>query len=562
MTEVAQIDPNMHRSNCSILTLIFLIGKVSAYGNTANFDQCYNFIVGLPDPVAYNIQHDNDTFRDATELYLSLNGCHELCGQGYQLWQLEDTIDRVSLWVIPALILLTHFSFAPLDIFNFAAVIIHAIGDPIDSIWSLLTRIEVNRRLLRRAKNIKSQYPDLSTDAEGIAVICAAYEEHGIQTAIGDFESALRERANQAPRDMASSEQSLPSSVQHQLISPDELFHISEASHELLKSRRISRVLTLIPIISLALSLASAINRTIHQIMQTNTRLDNETAHSIAVLSLFFIFIPIVAFSGVLGSFSTVTGAVEIIQKLRWDLNKQLFPELEMTISEWSRKARFSGMNSTYRSCKTIPVEPMDSPKRWCPDRSRGLLLFYSLVFVLCGACVPAIFLSATNHADERKVAVGCRTLTWLSITGLWISSLALDAFHIANPKWKWRYTIIKDTVILTFVIIGITFIQIGFYNSCSCRSSFSGYINLNPYTDTEWYQARVRWGTIAPAFFVFNALLIAGILCVGGNPIWLLCQSRDGMLKDAEELEKARMQSMEDVKVLEGTRVESMGGD
>ena len=65
-----------------------------------------------------------------------------------------DTTDRVSLWVVPALVLLTHFNFSLLGILNFAAVVIHAIGDPIDSIWSLLTRIEVNRRLLRRAEDI------------------------------------------------------------------------------------------------------------------------------------------------------------------------------------------------------------------------------------------------------------------------------------------------------------------------------------------------------------------------------------------------------------------------
>src|SRR2546423_799982 len=109
----------MHRPNFSILTFVFLISQALAYNNSANFSQCYNFILDLTDPVAYNIQHNNDTFWNATKRYLSLNGCYEHCGLGYQLWPLKDPIDRVSLWVVPALILLTHFSFAPLDIFNF-----------------------------------------------------------------------------------------------------------------------------------------------------------------------------------------------------------------------------------------------------------------------------------------------------------------------------------------------------------------------------------------------------------------------------------------------------------
>src|SRR6202012_5906829 len=102
LRELAQIGHRMYPLTLSILPFVYLIGRISAYSNSANFDQCYNFTVGLPDPVTYNIQHDNDTFWNATKRYLSLNGCYEHCGPGYQLWPLEDTIDRVSLWVIPA----------------------------------------------------------------------------------------------------------------------------------------------------------------------------------------------------------------------------------------------------------------------------------------------------------------------------------------------------------------------------------------------------------------------------------------------------------------------------
>ena len=162
---------------------------------------------------------------------------------------------------------------------------------------------------------------------------------------------------------------------------------------------------------------------------------------------------------------------------------------------------------------------------------------------------MPAIFLSATNHGDERKVGVGCRTLSWLAITTLWLLSSTLDfvrvpvsrlptsSYALRAARRRWRYTIYKDICIVIPMMALVTCIQIGFFNSCWCRSSFSGYINLNPYSDEEWYRAQVLWGTIAPAFFVFNLGLIAWILLVGEKTNALLCRSQIQLQRDAMDL-------------------------
>jgi hypothetical protein len=715
-----------------------VIIKVTNYSSGANFTQCYTFIQNIIDPTLFP-----NTFwsKNVTTKYLSLSGCYTHCGgNGFQFWPVKDTIDRVSLWVVPALILLTHFSFARVDIWNFPAVIIHAVGDPIDSIWGLLSRIEVNRRILHRSTELcclfrngsqdskedkpkrllesikcslryyifdciaqpisQELFPDPwkqtpTTDAEHIAAVAAAYEECGWQDVLKHVQETLSARSVDKTSNRTKPSQQDPQNCP--VVDPapkicelrdDEMKCIKRASHELSRCRQHSQTYAIIPIVSLAISLASAINRTVHDIEQATTRLANEIAHNIALLSLLFIFLPIVAFSSRLGTFMTISSPVEIIKEMRGKLRmiregvfrekremelrailerecrevdkeesaeifdnvegdirrremktaewaklseildedvrefraqqlnpdekmeKELFPALQYSLLDhergenhheqvdevnWSQRASFSGINPTYRPNKhLLPRDfskytqefPLPSTKiavkirrrlartlqalkvwkspgmdasesRWKhlwanitnQNRSRRLLWFYSVLFVVGGASVPAIFLSASNHSGQHKVAIGCRTLSWIVITTLWLLSSTLDvvsvpvhrrskdSYALCVARARWHYTIYKDVCIVIPIVILVTWIQIGFFNSCWCRSSLGGYINLNPYNDEEWYQARVLWGTIAPAFLVFNLGSIAWILLVGGKSKGMLCRSQIQMQRDAMDL-------------------------
>lgn len=169
-----------------------------------------------------------------------------------------------------------------------------------------------------------------------------------------------------------------------------------------------------------------------------------ETSHSIALVSLLFIFVPLVVFSGSLGSFLTVNGPAEVLQKMRKNMTgdtcSDLFPDNkviqcacivpgpeEEKPCATAAVTHYSGipLNSTWRPCKHIlPVPPSfeleeqgerglpfgkQGIREWWqnPNRSRGLLLGYSLSFVLLGACTPAVFLSATNYTNEKTLSIG-----------------------------------------------------------------------------------------------------------------------------------------------------------
>ncbi|KAK0716278.1 hypothetical protein B0H67DRAFT_489280, partial [Lasiosphaeris hirsuta] len=79
----------------------------------------------------------------ATQMTVTLDGCATFCGQGTWYW---DAIPRLTTWIIPIVLLLSNIELSPIDKHRFVTII-HTVGDPIDSFWSLLHKIYVWRRL-------------------------------------------------------------------------------------------------------------------------------------------------------------------------------------------------------------------------------------------------------------------------------------------------------------------------------------------------------------------------------------------------------------------------------
>ncbi|KAL5322918.1 hypothetical protein ACEPPN_010897 [Leptodophora sp. 'Broadleaf-Isolate-01'] len=70
-------------------------------------------------------------------------GCDELCGGWSFYW---DAIPRLMTWILPVFWLLSNIELSPIDKKRFMTVV-HALGDPIDSFWSLVHKIYIWNRL-------------------------------------------------------------------------------------------------------------------------------------------------------------------------------------------------------------------------------------------------------------------------------------------------------------------------------------------------------------------------------------------------------------------------------
>ena len=538
---------------------------------------------------------------------LSLEGCIAMCGSGYDLWEWSDTFNRLSLLVLPALFLIAHLAFPAAGWQSYLIIPCHAIGNPIGSLRSLLTRLEMHRRLSRKAEVAFPKRLEmnrrLSRKAEvafsnsrvsvALATVAAAYEEFGWQMISTDL-SPLTDGQKNA---------------------------IIQASHDLTMARPASTFRAMIAILTLVGTLATAIVRTVKQIDQNNTRVSNETAHTIAVVIILFITIPQVWFSARLGTFTTNSGAIHTLRTLDKNLmglslvagrQTSLFPPLQLAYCQllpqqrnawlvtsfpkwthpWTREffshcplpsttsdtvlwttqttsttqsgrfrsrwqspsklfginANYLGINSFWRPCKHLP------PNKH--GRGQRQIMFTSIFWIIFGSGLPALFLSATNHTDRRRIGVGCRSLSWIGIMVLWLFSFILDSFirfcycHAAarepyhRLKLIYRWTVLKDALASTAVIILVLLVQIGRYNSCWCRASFSHppVIDLMPYTDKQWMTAITLWAGLPSAGLGISLGLILWIEFVkrdsNGSIVWFRKEHGSPLCKSGKALD------------------------
>ncbi|KAF2184201.1 hypothetical protein K469DRAFT_200741 [Zopfia rhizophila CBS 207.26] len=263
----------------------------------ANFSYCFALIMSP------NITYTKPwlfSFTDSTRPWLlTLQGCKEVCGESAELWSAQDTLFRFALWIMPAIVLIGHFHFPPLSRWNTVRVVIRLLGDPIDSIWSILMRQEINSRLFRRAVRLQiSSRVDnkelVGPLIEAIAGIWTAYDEIGW----GELPTNALERFERHGTH----------------VSLDEAYCVLRAGHRLASNRSSSNLGTWIAIFGMIGALFAAYVRTWMQ------KLENQTAHTIAIVSMFFIYIPIVKITGDIGAFNSPSDAIDIILELRRDL--------------------------------------------------------------------------------------------------------------------------------------------------------------------------------------------------------------------------------------------------
>jgi hypothetical protein len=495
---------------------------------------------------------DSGCFEDPETGVLTYAGCNAICGSTYSLWEWKDTVDRLSLLILPTIVLIAHLAFPPLGWWNYFVVMFHAVGNPIGSLRSLLTRLERHRRLRRAAARVFSG-DDLGMKAT--ATVFATYEELSWQDLSAFFADILTGKT----------------------LDPDERALLMRASHRLSSTRLASTTSAAVAIAALIATLASSIVQTIKQIDEVNTRVYNETTGTIAVVAIMFMAIPQVWFSARLGTFTTDSGASHILKTMNdrlkevitaKGLTNPLFPPLELAVCPlqapdrrpvlllWLFSRLPSGISRSFdRFFSHCPLEAanvayeadnskiidsevdyssyisLNSAWRPCkhlaPDvhgRSHAELTLISLISVVFGACLPAIFLSLTNHLDQRSLAVGCRALSWITILGIWLCSFFLDSifrFFICRFSYRrspvqkvrllWQWTVSKDAFVFCFVLIVILLVELGRYNSCWCRASFShpSSVTLFKYTPQQWSDAQIYWTSLPGTGLLINLGLI-----------------------------------------------------
>ncbi|KAI9776972.1 MAG: hypothetical protein M1835_005351 [Candelina submexicana] len=455
---------------------------------------------------------------------LSLEGCRTLCGRDFQYWPPKETAQRFLYFLAPLLILAIRFAFAAVGATNIPFVLIHLIGDPIDSIWSTLSRQELARRNYNLALELT---PVAAVD---VATILTTYDQWW-QNARDHLRTNLERRNQRATHEEKASQSSLqPQSyagdrleqhLRHPLwrrrrtrseqvemdsmhpnvriprsLTEYEIYHIKDASHFLAENRKSPKLLfTWSAIVIFLVSLTGAYIRT------ATEKINNQTSHTLAVIMLFSFLVYAVYISSHVGNFGRRTVAIEAIEKLNEHVD--LFSEVRLkavldipevdNASRYAPAASWAGINNSFRPDKTIPSN--DSS-----DRSRWSLLTIAVLNVLVsfGAAFTLSYLTPAK-------GFGCRSFTWCVITAGWLISALLDPLFffitgIAEGRIQvlWYITLVKDAFLTAASIGAVVIAQIGVMNSCWCRASaFSSppkCIDIGPVTGALEDEGWLEW--------------------------------------------------------------------
>jgi hypothetical protein len=482
-----------------------------------NFDTCIAIITST------NFSQIHPTWLSNSDpqrpVLLNYPGCKQCAGTGSQLWSAQDTLSRFALWVMPAIVLICHFHFPPLSLQNSIQVVMRLLGDPIDSMWCMLIRQEVNCRLLEKAKRIGDQIrlsdslrlsprdeEILRTSlVEAIAVIWMACEEIGWRHLTPE---TFRRLLKQTEIHLSNTNAEL----------------ILQTSRNITANRSSSKIGTWIAILGMLSALFAAYVRT------WVLKIDNQTSHTIAIVSILSHYMPVVKLSGDIGAFDSSSDAVEVILQLRKTLRGDpeildLFPSLRFhrdmawhtaqndqskllsspDIADWPSVAPSMGMNIVFRPSKSIDITSSiteRSPRRFVSSRHGEipwLLLFYSASFVIVGSYLPAFFLS---YFTFSTLGFGCRCFAWTIIASFWLLSFSLNYLLrslIKSAQKLWGWTVLKDSFFAFFLIGTIIWLQVGWVNSCWCRAKVIGLgsnasVDLFPANAEEWHKLWLLW--------------------------------------------------------------------
>jgi hypothetical protein len=188
-------------TQCSAVARIFSkLTMICSVADINNRTKGFNF-AGLYDVNVYlnrTCERGSEIFFEGTHM-LTLGACKRITGLGNGIWKdwtaypISDIYNRIAVWKVPLLQLLSQFPRPPLGPSVEMAVMLHLLGDPIHSVSSLLLSFSECQKRSKQAKGLciatkmNEDDPDYQKTWKGLAIVMVSYDECGISEKVNDF---------------------------------------------------------------------------------------------------------------------------------------------------------------------------------------------------------------------------------------------------------------------------------------------------------------------------------------------------------------------------------------
>jgi hypothetical protein len=457
-------------------------------------------------------------------LTLTLPGCEQICGKK-QAWY-WDIGPRLSTWLIPILLLVSNVELSPLDKRRFMAII-HLLGDPIDSFWSLIHKIFS----WDWCYTIAGKYEPHSEHRRRIvATVFAGFEEiQGDRIESREDFEALAKRSGLVDQeempDLSREESSglvqkemsdLAQEVVSESDKEDKFYEWTRAAWELADNRTDEFFRTCLAIL---LYIYQVIASFVPEIGGGNTSPPGGRIGTALFISW---LVPAVLLSNTIGGFTSRRSCFDIICRFMERTNNPLPPPLprqsvffgHSSNTEYFQSLPWSASIPTFRPWKTRNTS---SQRPW----SKTVIMFILSVLPICISLIGG-FIIIWNTLPN---GFNCRHFWLIGIFTTWCISALIT--RISNSpsfltgKYHWRFVLIKDFIVALSSMVVIFLSSSGVFNSCFCWSGYFYYGRKNaflPLNSDPFYEKNDR--TIYPAivgvtlilhFCTFGAIAVFG---------------------------------------------------
>ncbi|KAL4863801.1 hypothetical protein BDV12DRAFT_177024 [Aspergillus spectabilis] len=395
---------------------------------------------------------------NVSNVILDLPGCRAECGPGTSFY--DDVGPRLSTWLIPILLLIGNMHMARLGNEKYAALL-HFLGDPIDTMWSLLTKAETWSRCFSLAQRTIARAPNESQEHFNQRVIDVATIYAGIEELEGSGTDRFKDYFDRILAD------------KREDMTMDHFYHLcKEIANELSDSRSVE-------LRRAGLAVFAYFYHVIAGFVDVIGGESSSPPGGRIGTSMFISWlIPAVLFRNAIGGFTSRRTCLRIMERFVKTVTHNSVEDRQM----------FSQDKSSYFLTNKLKTTDFYTAQQWAGaiycyrpqkilfkggrrDISAFALFILSILPLLISSItsVALIWVTPTVGFDCRSLMMVCISIMWIISVGFtfltWVTGLASGVYH-------YRLTLIKDALIGIPVLLIIILSSCGIFNSCICWSA------------------------------------------------------------------------------------------
>lgn len=354
---------------------------------------------------------------------VGLDACEALAGPGYGTYGVGNALDAIGTWVVPLLVLVGNINYASFQrqaYWNQVMVALGLLGNPIHSMWALLTKLDVKRRIEARVR------AELTTRNE-----CDVWIYSTILYTLDDFNFSEKFKKHLK--------------ILMDVANDPAKWEAKEACHQAAVQLKVSRVNNTRRALLAILGYLAAITANILRSVFAD-KVALHISHTIALREINFWLLCAILLSARVGGLPSEWNSVGVMMDLQSRLNESQGSDVHFGLN---RLEPWTGGNYTWRPIKDVSVKFSKTK-----DSRHRILAFLCFLSV-----TTAMAMSVAISYNTPTKGFGVRNIVEISYWVWWCVN-AVFTYYVDKYYWSsshkfsyWIKSSTKDVFVTVFML-------------------------------------------------------------------------------------------------------------